>query len=167
MGRLQERHISQLQCLNQWHHDVCGHHALFNLRCFLRNELDLLRHEQRFWRQVITDIQRLARFGEASGAWPRSRVVCGVADEVHLRHLVQQDDDLRGRITLASSIESLKEQLQSTSLSGAHGFLFGAATHWYSAAVVATPDGNSTEPKIYFFDSYNETRLDGPVLHYG
>ena len=31
---IEERKISQLQCLKQWHHDVCGHHALFNLRCW-------------------------------------------------------------------------------------------------------------------------------------
>jgi len=34
---IEERKISQLQCLKQWHHDVCGHHALFNLRCWYVN----------------------------------------------------------------------------------------------------------------------------------
>lgn len=152
IDQCEERKISQLQCLTQWHHDVCGHHALFNLRCLLRNELESLTNEQRFWRQVIADIQRLAKFGEVSGSWPKSRVVGGVADEVHLRHLVQQDDDLRGQITLASSLESLKEALHSLRLQSgqAHGFLLGAATHWYSAAVVPADD-----PRIYFFDSYN------------
>eukprot|EP00435_Cladocopium_sp_Y103_P024994 s1465_g6.t1 len=81
--------------------------------------------------------------------------VGGVADEVHLRHLVQQDEDLRGQITLASSLESLKEALRSLRLETGqtHGFLLGAATHWYSAAVVL-PHAD-TEPRIYFFDSYN------------
>ena len=32
IAECQERKIAQLQSLTQWHHDVCGHHALFNLR---------------------------------------------------------------------------------------------------------------------------------------
>ncbi|CAK9020825.1 unnamed protein product [Durusdinium trenchii] len=151
IDQCQERKIAQLQSLDQWHDGVCGHHALFNLRCLLRDELDSLRDEQRFWQQVIADVQRLAHFGELSGSWPRSRVVCGVADEVHLRHLVEQDEELTGRITLASTIESLKEQLRGLKISDVHGFLLGAATHWYSAAVVR----QSTGVRIYFFDSYN------------
>ena len=41
-----------------------------------------------FWRAIkscMVPARRLAEFGELSGSWPKSRVVCGVADEVHLR----------------------------------------------------------------------------------
>ena len=44
-----------------------------------------MRDEQRFWQQVIGDVQRLARHGELTKAWPRSRVLGGICDEVHLR----------------------------------------------------------------------------------
>ncbi|CAJ1459780.1 unnamed protein product [Effrenium voratum] len=147
----QERKIAQPLSIRQWHHGVCGHHALFNLRCMLRGDLDALRDEPKFWQQALADMQRLANFGEQSGRWPRSRVLCGVADEVHLRHLVDHDEELKGRITLATSLESLKDQLPGLRKSAVHGFLLGAATHWYSAAVLHTPGG----PQIYFFDSYN------------
>jgi len=158
IDQCQARGISQPMSLAQWHHAVCGHHALFNLRCLLSGDSSLLQNEPCFWRQALCDIERLARHGEASGSWPRSRVTGGIADEVHLRHLVGTDPALCGRVSVASSLESLQEQLQMSSRThGVHGFLLGGATHWYSAAVVSRdtlerPDGDK---KIYFFDSYN------------
>eukprot|EP00913_Durusdinium_trenchii_P023778 g22332.t1 len=77
------------------------------------------------------------------------RVVCGVADEVHLRHLVEQDEELTGLDGHLS--HGCQEQLRGLKISDVHGFLLGAATHWYSAAVVR----QSTGVRIYFFDSYN------------
>ncbi|CAJ1362622.1 unnamed protein product, partial [Effrenium voratum] len=67
----QERKIAQPLSIRQWHHGVCGHHALFNLRCMLRGDLDALRDEPKFWQQALADMQRLANFGEQSGRWPR------------------------------------------------------------------------------------------------
>ncbi|CAE7246550.1 unnamed protein product [Symbiodinium sp. CCMP2592] len=157
IDQCQARGISQPMSLAQWHHAVCGHHALFNLRCLLSGDSSFLQNEPRFWCQALCDIERLARHGETSGSWPRSRVTGGIADEVHLRHLVSTDPALSGRVSVASSLESLQEQLQlSSHTHGVHGFLLGGATHWYSAAVVSrdrlTRPGHN---KIYFFDSYN------------
>ena len=75
----QARGISQPMSLAQWHHAVCGHHALFNLRrlvamstglklqfgpdtfpgCLLSGDSSLLQNEPCFWRQALCDIEQL------------------------------------------------------------------------------------------------------------
>ncbi|CAE8624377.1 unnamed protein product, partial [Polarella glacialis] len=157
VNRDDRRQIFQPLCLQQWNHDVCGHHALFSLRCLLRDQLHLLRDEQRFWRHAFADVESLVQHGEASGRWPKSSVIGGIVDEMHLRYLVSVDRELIGRATVASTSESLREQLASLGpcpegRRRVHGFLLPAATHWYSAAVVDTPGSNR---EVWFFDSYN------------
>eukprot|EP00931_Biecheleriopsis_adriatica_P101582 TRINITY_DN76693_c0_g1_i1.p1 TRINITY_DN76693_c0_g1~~TRINITY_DN76693_c0_g1_i1.p1 ORF type:complete len:424 (-),score=89.81 TRINITY_DN76693_c0_g1_i1:210-1442(-) len=164
----------QARCLQQWHHDVCGHHALFSTSCLVRGESSALLHEETFWHRTLHNIMTLADHGEASGRWPRSRVTGGVADACHLQYLVDSDDKLSGQITVVQDIEELRGQLKNpesntakainallTGRQRAHGFLLGAAVHWYAAvALLPEPDTPTASrgkccPQLFFCDSYN------------
>eukprot|EP00440_Ansanella_granifera_P029212 gb/GFBE01031729.1/.p1 GENE.gb/GFBE01031729.1/~~gb/GFBE01031729.1/.p1 ORF type:complete len:403 (+),score=106.81 gb/GFBE01031729.1/:1-1209(+) len=164
----------QLPVIEQWHHDVCGHHAMFSTRCLMRGEHSHLLNEEVFWSSTLQDIAALANHGEASGRWPRSRVTCGVADACHLQHLIDSDDTFSGQISVVQSADDLRSQLQDPSSStkralddllagrcNAHGFLIGAITHWYAAiAVLPEPEtppstGGNYRAKLLLCDSYN------------
>jgi len=162
----------QVACLQQWHHDVCGHHALYSTKCLMRGESSALLDEDTFWLNALRDITALADHGEASGRWPRSRVTCGVADECHLQYLVDSDEELKEHVTIVQDVEELREKLKdpgsSTSKSlealmagrqKAHGFLLGAAVHWYAAVALWPEEGSSAGskccPQLLFCDSYN------------
>lgn len=54
-------------------------------------------------------------------------------------------------MNLSRDSAGCEDQIRELRITEVHGFILGAATHWYSAAVVPN------EPKIYFFDSYNVT----------
>jgi len=162
-----DRGIWQPRCLQQWHHDVCGHHSLFNVACLLRGDFQALLDERRFWASALGGIAELARYGEASGRWPRSRVSGGVADDVHIRHLVESSEVLRGRVCILSSTDALAAELRDcgsalrTAMdrvrlgrSPAHGLLLGATNHWYAAVAVAPP-GPHGSPSLWLCDSYN------------
>jgi len=144
------RGLQQPQCLQQWHHDVCGHHALFNAQCLLNQQHHLLQDESQFWKNLLRNTADLADHGEASQRWPRSRVVGGVLDALHLRHLIDSDNTLQERVSVTESVDTLRMQLEDTSSfarrgiealrSGqrsSHAFLLGATKHWYAAVVVA------------------------------
>jgi len=160
----------QLECIPQWHHDICGHHALFSTRCLVQRQPGLLLDEDCFWNHTLRSIAALAEHGESTGRWPRSRVIGGVADECHLRHLVDSDASVKDSITVVQAAEQLQSQLlQPTSLVSkglaelrqgkrkAHGFLLGGAVHWYAATAVLEESG---VPKLIFCYSYNR-----PMVH--
>lgn len=163
----EERHIFQPRCLQQWHGDICGHHALFNARCLLLGEVDMLQDAERFWQHLLEGVAELAEHGERSKRWQKSRVVCGMADGVHLRHLVDSDSLLRGRVTIVESTERLSQKLRDPEAEvqlaiagfpsgrGAHAFLLGATNHWYAAVAIAAP-GDKGGPQLWFCDSYNK-----------
>jgi len=156
-----EGQVCQPLCLRQWHPNTCGHHVLFNIRRMFRGDSSL--HDKRlFWSETLRNVARLARYGEESGRWPRSRVVGGVADEVHLRHLADTDDVLRDRVTILSSRECFDESLHhgrvcrvldeiKTGILESHGFLLGATIHWYAVVVQRTDDG----VQLWVLDSHN------------
>lgn len=155
-----DRQVIQPRCLQQWHHDICGHHALFNVRRLLGNAAGGLENESLFWLEALRDVEALARHGEESGRWPRSRVQGGVADEAHLRHLIAGDPSLAGRVTVVGSKEALarvevQEALEVLGRHGrespAHGFLLGGRTHWYSAVAAPSQEG----PRLFLCNSYN------------
>ncbi|CAE7456080.1 unnamed protein product [Symbiodinium natans] len=99
----QARGISQPMCLAQWHDAVCGHHALFNLRCLLCGDFSVLHNEQRFWRQALSDIERLAQHGETSGSWPRLVHLSISAQYLRIleseQAVLQNPDSFSGRLT--------------------------------------------------------------------
>lgn len=157
------RSILQPLSLQQWHHGACGHHALYNIRCLMEGRFQALNNEPRFWQEVRDSVAELASYGESSGRWPRSRVTGGIVDEVHLSHLVQCSE-LRSRISVVPSPEALVSRLRSRNSperaaleairSGAqasHGFLLGAAIHWYAAVAMLIKG----RPCLLFLDSYN------------
>lgn len=92
--------VVQPLCLHQWHGNPCGHHALFSVQCLLDGQLNLLQSYPHFWRNMLSNMQVLAQYGQTSGRWPASQVTKGVVDEVHLQHLVDTSDSLRGRVTI-------------------------------------------------------------------
>jgi len=156
----QDRHVIQPRCLQQWQHDICGHHALFNVRRLLGGTSGSFQDESLFWREALRDIEVLARYGEESGRWPRSRVQGGVADEAHLRHLIASDASLAGHVTVVGCKEALATVPVQKSLAAlgtqhgdcpAHGFLLGGRMHWYSAVAVPSQD----RPQLFLFNSYN------------
>jgi hypothetical protein len=172
------RRLLQPQCLQQWNSNTCGYHALFSVQCLLEGETSKLCSPHYFWQRTLSHIQALAEYGETSGRWPRSRVTKGVADGVHLRHLVESSDVLRGRVTIAETLEEFEMQIREPMndiLSGhtqAHGFVLAGTCHWYAAAVATAQHAHSgiklgTVPKhlpcsasgdeihIFFCDSYN------------
>lgn len=167
------RGLKQALCLQQWHGNTCGHHALFNIRCLLSGHPERLQDNQLFWQSTLENIHLLVKHGEAAGSWPASRVTQGVADENHLRCLVESDQTLQGRVSFSLSAESLSEQLQNADsemslaineiVSGrcqSHGFLLGAPNHWYAAVAIAIPSsdaalGQAVETQLIFCDSHN------------
>jgi len=165
-----ERCISQFRCLHQWHHNVCGHHALFNIRQLLQGfdhgeqgiEVDsgLLLDEARFWMDVAIDTHRLVQHGAESKRWMPSRVTGGMLDEVHLRYIIENDTTLRDRTSVVASVDALqtggaaKHALEQVAAEqrGVHAFILGCAVHWIAVVVSnVRPLG----PKIWICDSYN------------
>lgn len=165
-----DRGIKQPLCLQQWHHDVCGYHALFNARCLLLKKPQELLDQELFWRETLAAVTLLARHGEESSRWARSRVTGGTVDSVHLEHLIGSRPELPGHITVLISPEELASRLgdPSSSCSQAlkdiragsaqgHAFLLGAVTHWY-AAVISPSLCEGSGPRnwdFWFCDSYN------------
>lgn len=175
------RGLSQPACLQQWNHNICGHHALYNIQCLLNDEAGLLQNSQHFWHHTLRNIQVLAKHGEDSKRWPASRVTKGVADGVHLRHLIESSESLRGKVSIAQTAESFTNQLEASDSTmsraiedvrqgrtQAHGFLLGATNHWYSAVMMANPSKDAAlcaegyvapagkaAVQLLFFDSYN------------
>lgn len=162
-----ERGIFQLECLKQWHPNVCGHHALTSVACIVAGRPERLHDEDWFWQQTLTNTERLAQYGEKSGSWPRSRVTGGVVDDVHVCRIIEEDPELRGRVTVTPSVEDLRRLLQDQGhlrqdlqdvCSGkkeAHGILLGATTHWYAAVAVA-PASSANGATLWFMDSHNQ-----------
>jgi len=164
--------VVQPACLRQWHGNVCGHHALFNIQCLLDGQAERFQSYDQFWQNTLNNIQILATHGEASGRWPASRVTKGVADEAHLQYLIEATESLRGRVSIAQTVEGFNHELQCPDSavrsaidevihgrSQAHGFLLGATNHWYSAVAIAAPRSDSLGQKVavqlFFCDSYN------------
>jgi len=170
------RGVDQASCLQQWHGDVCGHHALFSVRCHLLGKPTALNDERLFWANTLKNIKELAHHGENTKRWPRSRVTSGVADEVHLLHLVESDDQLRGRVAVLQNVESLRRQLDAPNSdlqkglddlvmgrSQAFGFLLGATQHWYAAVAlranapsISSCNGSAARVQLIFCDSHNK-----------
>eukprot|EP00441_Pelagodinium_beii_P045311 CAMPEP_0197626068 /NCGR_PEP_ID=MMETSP1338-20131121/5210_1 /TAXON_ID=43686 ORGANISM="Pelagodinium beii, Strain RCC1491" /NCGR_SAMPLE_ID=MMETSP1338 /ASSEMBLY_ACC=CAM_ASM_000754 /LENGTH=417 /DNA_ID=CAMNT_0043196585 /DNA_START=48 /DNA_END=1297 /DNA_ORIENTATION=+ len=170
-GKTDSRKL-QLACIDQWHHDMCGHHALFSTRCLVQHQPSLLLDEDFFWGCTLRSISALSSHGESTGRWPKSRVIGGVADECHLQHLVDSDVSLKDSITVVQAVEQLRAQLLQPSSSAsqglaelrqgkrkAHGFLLGGAVHWYAATAVREEE-RGREPHLIFCDSYNR-----PMAH--
>jgi len=166
------RGIFQPRSLTQWHHDVCGHHALFNVRHLLQrvssmgtieeSGLLVLQNEACFWSTLFADVKFLAEHGEITGRWPRSRITCGILDEIHIKHLIETDEFLTDRVSVVSYPEtfvpeSAAGQALLAVVNGtqvAHGFLLGCSVHWIGLVVVKTAAG----PQVWYCDSYNRPR---------
>jgi len=168
------RGIFQPRSLTQWHHDVCGHHALFNVRHLLQSVsaigtieesesgLSVLQNEVFFWGTVFADVRFLADHGESTGRWPRSRITCGILDEIHMIQVIATDEFLKDRASVVSCPEILvRESAAGQALLAvvngtqvAHGFLLGCHVHWIGLVVVKTAAG----PQVWYCDSYNRPR---------
>jgi len=166
------RGIFQPRSLTQWHHDVCGHHALFNVRHLLQrasatgtieeSDLSVLQNESCFWNTVFADVKLLADHGESTGRWPRSRITCGILDEIHIKQVIETDEFLKDRASVVSYPETLvPESAAGQALLAvvngtqvAHGFLLGCSVHWLGLVAVKTPVGL----QIWYCDSYNRPR---------
>lgn len=164
--------VVQPACLRQWHGNVCGHHALFNIQCLLEGQAERFQSYHSFWQHTLNNIQILATHGEASGRWPASRVTKGVADEAHLQYLIEVTQSLRGRVSIAQTVDGFNHELQRPDSAmrssiddvihgrtQAHGFVLGATNHWYSAVAIAAPGsgalGQKVAVRLFFCDSYN------------
>lgn len=160
------RGVVQPRCLQQWHGNVCGHHALFSASALVQGQPARLLDEGEFWRGLLDNVAALARHGERMKSWPPSRVTNGVVDEVQLMHLVNSDASLRGRLNFVPNVERLTGDLAArgsearraleavrTGTKQAHGFLLVGAAHWYAAVAVAGSAGRA--PTLLLCDSYN------------
>jgi len=166
------RGIFQPKSLVQWHHDVCGHHALFNVRHLLQrvsatgiieeSGLVVLQNEACFWSTLFADVKLLADHGQGTGRWPRSRITCGILDEIHIKQVIETDDFLKNKASVVSYPESLvPESVAGQALLAvvngtqvAHGFLLACSVHWIGLVAVKTPAG----PQVWYCDSYNRPR---------
>lgn len=164
----EDRGVVQPLCLQQWHHGVCGHHALYSASCILRGQPEALLDERRFWASTLLGVAALADHGEGSGKWPRSRVTGGVADETHLQHLADADAFLKDRVSIFFAHDGLAADLShsdsqsATALRAvrngqrrAHAFLCGATSHWYAVIAVGPAPGECGRPQLWLCDSYN------------
>mmetsp|Transcript_84343 Transcript_84343/g.239070 ORF Transcript_84343/g.239070 Transcript_84343/m.239070 type:complete len:425 (+) Transcript_84343:92-1366(+) len=164
-----ERGIVQPKCVLQWHDSVCGHHALFNVRQLLNiipgvRETDAaqpekLLDEESFWQTALSDVKKLAEFGECTGRWPKSRVTCGVLDGVHMAQLISTDSFLRGRVSIVENPEMLRaDSAAGRSLAAvaaghqtAHAFLLGCSIHWMGLVAAKVAGW----PQVWICDSFN------------
>mmetsp|Transcript_128605 Transcript_128605/g.359869 ORF Transcript_128605/g.359869 Transcript_128605/m.359869 type:complete len:447 (+) Transcript_128605:56-1396(+) len=169
VGEDEQHGVLQPLCLEQWHHDVCGHHALFSASCILRGQAGRLLDERSFWASTLHSVTVLAEHGEGSGLWPKSRVICGAVDDTHLRHLVESDEFLRERLSVffcrevfevelanPGSRVSLAVEAVRTGRSSSYGFLLGATSHWYAMVAVGAEQSGTGRPQLWLCDSYNK-----------
>jgi hypothetical protein len=122
----------------QWHNNACGYHALHNAVSMLQGERVL--SEDALWSRVAWALALLRQHAARTGMWQSNNLEAGVLDAAHLRHVVEQDPELRRSLTVCMSCDELRTLAapafdRARALGLRHALVLGLESHWIAVCL--------------------------------